>query len=271
MAPKETTYLLPVKPPTAPTTARSTNMTALTETATVGQLVTQKPGRAHIFEGFGIDYCCGGGRPLGDACRERGLDPGVVIAALRAADGDSSSASDRDWSQASSGDLIEHIVSTHHVYLRRELPRLAELLAKTEQAHGARHGELAECRRVFTALRTELESHMLKEEQILFPAIRNMESAAPGQATFVGSVQGPIHAMEQEHESAGQALQTLRALTHDFTPPADACNTWRAMLDGLQTLEADLHQHIHKENNILFPRAIGLEGKHARPASSDQP
>lgn len=245
-------------------------MTALSETATVGQIVVNRPSRARVLEGFGIDYCCGGKRPLGEVCRERGLDPQVVIAALRVADADASPVRGRDWSQASTDELIEHIVSTHHVYLRTELPRLAELALKTEQAHGERHGELAECRTVFGAVRAELESHMLKEEQVLFPAIRNMESTTPGRATFIGSVQDPIRAMEQEHESVGLALLKLRALTNDFTPPADACNTWRALLDGLQALEADLHLHIHRENNILFPRAIELEKSHARAASSAQ-
>lgn len=245
-------------------------MNAPSEATMVGQIVSERLGRARVFEGFGIDYCCGGRRPLGEACRELGLDPQVVIAALRASDAEASPTQERDWTQTSSDVLIEHIVSTHHVFLRRELPRLADLALKTEQAHGQRHGELAECRNVFEALRAELESHMLKEEQILFPAIRNMESAARGQATFVGSVQGPIRVMEHEHKSAGQALSRLRELTNDFTPPEDACNTWRALLEGLKALESDLHQHIHKENNILFPRAVSLETSHAGPGPAPQ-
>jgi regulator of cell morphogenesis and NO signaling len=243
-------------------------MIALSEHATVGQIVAERAGRARVFEGFGIDYCCGGKRPLGEACSEHGLDAKVVIDAIRTADAEAAPTQEEDWSRVPTNELIEHIVGMHHAFLRRELPRLGELAMKTEEAHGERHGELAECRSVLAALHAELESHMLKEEQILFPAIRNMESASPGREGFFGSLQGPIGVMEHEHESAAEALSRLRELTNDFTPPEDACNTWRALLDGLRTLETDLHQHIHKENNILFPRAIGLETGHAHTAPS---
>jgi len=238
-------------------------MTGVSETTHVGELVAERAGRARVFEQFGIDYCCGGKRPLGEVCQERGLDTGEVIAALHAADAGTATTEARDWVHATLSELIENIVGTHHAYLRRELPRLTELMAKTERAHGAEHGELAESGTVLGALRAELELHMLKEERLLFPAIRSLEAGSAERTGLGGSGQGPIRVMEQEHDSAGRALTTLRELTNDFTPPADACNTWRALLDGLCTLETDLHEHIHKENNVLFPRALRLEA--ARP------
>jgi regulator of cell morphogenesis and NO signaling len=239
------------------------------EDTLVGRIVAEKPGRARIFEAFGLNYCCGGTRPLGEACRERGLDPNVVLAALHAADGQPAPIQQRDWSNASLGELIDHILSTHHVYVRQELPRLDALMAKTEQRHGGQHAELAECRQVLSALRAELASHMLKEEQFLFPAIRNMESAPTGQATSTRSVQAPIHVMEHEHESAMKAFARLRELTDDFTPPPNVCNTFRVLFDGLRVFEADLEQHIHKENDILFPRAMELEGMQAQTAPAE--
>jgi regulator of cell morphogenesis and NO signaling len=245
-------------------------MSSLAETARVGDLVTERPRRSRVFEEFGIDYCCGGQRTLAVACLERGVDPDVVMAALRSSDAEPPSAQEPTAFWPSLTELIDDIVATHHASLRTELPRLAELFMKTEQAHGERHRELAECRQVFGNLRAELESHMRKEEQILFPAIRGLESSPAGGATSVGSVHGPIRVMEKEHDSAGDALLQLRKLTGDYTLPEDACNTWRSLLDGLKAFELDLHQHIHKENNILFPNALELEEVQARNINSVQ-
>jgi len=236
----------------------------------VGQLVAERPSRSRVFEEFGIDYCCGGKSSLRDACGERGIDAGEVIAALVEMDARRDATDDTDWRQASLAELIANIVTTHHAYLQRELPRLTELAQKTQQAHGARHSELTEVQTVLAGLRAELESHMLKEERILFPMIEAMEVSGRIEPSHCGSVQNPIGVMEHEHESAGRALGYLRELTAGFTPPVDACNTWRALLDGLRALETDLHEHIHKENNILFPRALGLATAHARTAPAAQ-
>lgn len=242
-------------------------MVEITSRATVGQLVAERPSRARVFEELGIDYCCGGKLPLEDACAERGLDVQNVVATLREADRQSEGSYDEAaWTDAPLGELIANIVDTHHAYLRRELPRLAGLTAKVHAAHGKRHPELAEVRRIFESLRAELDAHMMKEEQILFPLIRRMDSSPSLEAAHCGSVRNPIRVMEHEHDSAGAALAQMRRLTNDFTPPADGCNTYRATLDSLAQLESDLHAHIHKENNILFPRAIELEATLARTA-----
>lgn len=157
--------------------------------------------------------------------------------------------------------LIDHIEQVHHTYLRAELPRLRFLTSKVRTAHGGRHPELVEVERVFSALEAELASHMQKEEQVLFPMIRQLETSAVLPQFHCGSIGNPVFAMEREHDDAARGLATLRSLTDGYAPPEDACNSYRAMLDGLRELESDLHQHIHKENNVLFPRALGREGE----------
>jgi len=234
-------------------------MNTLDAQTTVGELVVEQPGRARVFERHGIDFCCGGKTPLSDACAKKSIDIEQIIGELNAADKAPATRDEADWSKASLSNLIDHIVDTHHAYLVLELPRLSAIVAKVAEVHGERHPELAQVRSTYEALREELESHMMKEEHILFPAIRMMEQSGGGGGLPFGSINNPIHMMEFEHDSAGRALAQLRALTHDFTTPADGCNTYRAMLHGLERLEADLHLHIHKENNILFPRAAALE------------
>jgi regulator of cell morphogenesis and NO signaling len=224
----------------------------------IGTLVAEHPDRARVFERFGLDYCCGGKQPLAAACKEAGLDAAEVARALVEADAHVAPG-ETDWSQASLAELVAHIVATHRAYLRRELPRLTGLAGKVVEVHGQRHPGLGECRDVFAGLCAELEPHMQKEEVILFPMIARMEAARWAEAVFCGSIRNPIRVMEMEHDSAGAALASLRRLTGDHTPPADACNNYRGLLSGLADLEADLHQHIHKENNILFPRAARLE------------
>jgi regulator of cell morphogenesis and NO signaling len=217
---------------------------------TVGELVVERPGRSRVLESFRIDYCCGGRKPLEVACREAGAEVERVVEALERADAAPRGRDhDRAWDEAESRELVEHIVSVHHELLRRELPRVGGLIEKVVRAHGSKHAELPEVQATFHELYEELESHMAKEENILFPAI--LDRAA---GRWQGSFDGPIGMMEHEHVLAGQALEALRRLTRDYAPPADACNTYRAMLDGLAELEHDLHQHIHEENNILFPR-----------------
>ena len=245
-------------------------MADVTTSTTVGQLVAERPGRARVFERFGIDYCCGGKKALGDVCAAQGLDTQRVAAALREADQQPAATDETDWTETSLDDLITNILNKHHAYLRRELPRLSEITAKVHSVHGQRHPELAEVRQTYDELRAELEAHMMKEEQILFPLIQAMETFQPLEAAHCGSVQNPIRVMEHEHDSAGAALARMRKLTNDFTPPEDGCNTYRAMLDGLAELEADLHQHIHKENNILFPHATKLEATLAQAATPGQ-
>jgi regulator of cell morphogenesis and NO signaling len=238
---------------------KDAGMPGFDTSTSVGEWVAEHPQTARVFEELQIDYCCGGDKPLAQACGAKGLDPDTIASRLSDAIAHTDDDSRRNWTQADLGELCDHIEATHHAFLRTELPRLAQLVDKVANVHGENHRELCDLRTVFTALRAELEPHMLKEEQILFPAIRQLEnSTSPPQFPF-GTVANPIHMMEHEHDNAGGALKRIRELTADFHVPEEACNTWSVMLDGLQNLEADLHQHIHKENNILFPRAQQLE------------
>jgi regulator of cell morphogenesis and NO signaling len=225
----------------------------------IGQWVAQRPSRSRIFESLGLDYCCGGATPLDRACREKGLDVAMVLCKLEADEVHGSLHDRFDGTSATMGELIDHIVAFHHDYLRRELPRLAVLADQVAGAHGTRHPELAELREILAALQAELTLHLLKEEKILFPMIKKLEAAKEMPLFHCGSVSNPMFVMKHEHEDAGAALARLRALTGSYTPPGDACRTYVAMLCGLAELEADLHLHIHEENNILFPRARAAE------------
>ena len=230
---------------------------------TVADIAAGSLPAVRVFERLGIDYCCGGKRPLAEVCREKGLDVGAVQRELDAA-GRASEAEGRDWTTAPLRDLVDHIVGTHHAYLRREFQPLGDRLEKVYRVYNERYGPtLVGLPEVFDALRSELEMHMFKEERILFPAIVAAESAmssgAPLLRTPFGPLANPIGMMEAEHESAGQALARIRAITGNFAIPDYACVTYRALMSGLQELEQDLHLHIHLENNILFPRATALE------------
>ena len=233
-------------------------MTALDIHAQVGQVVAERPARSRVFEHHGIDYCCGGKVTLEDVCRNKGIDPATVIAELEAVD--AKNATDGvNPADMTMTELAEHIVLTHHAYLHEELPRLSALIDKVAAVHGAKYAWLENVRATFADLVAELVPHMMKEERILFPMIRELDHAVAAPSFHCGSVKNPIRAMEQEHDGAGRALRLLRALTGDFTPPEGACNSFRAMLDGLAALETDMHQHIAKENNVLFVRAATVE------------
>ena len=221
-------------------------MTITLETP-VGEIASRHPLATRIFARHQIDFCCGGGKPLGEVCQPKGIDGSTVVAEIEQ---ELSTGPDTDaqWDTAPLDDLIEHILSTYHRSLDEELPRLEAMLRKVNTVHGEKDPKrLAELLDVFLGLRAELTEHMMKEEQILFPMIQ------AGQGSFAT---GPVSVMEHEHESAGNALRQMRSLTDDYTPRSDACNTWRALWAGLEQLEVDLHQHIHLENNILFPRAL---------------
>lgn len=232
-------------------------MSAVSADTSVAQLVTDRPARARVFEQLGIDYCCGGERPLAEACAEKNLDPKTVVKMLDVAAEAASAEPTTDWSDVSLTNLIEHITSTHHDYLRRELPRLERLLAKTCRAHGDQVSWLQPAWTVFQSLKQDLFDHMKSEEEYVFPAIRTLAAGRvlPDGSSLDGSA---IEQMEDEHDEAGRALQQLRTLTSEYTPPEWACPTFRAALDGLRELEGDMHRHVHKENNILFPRARSL-------------
>ena len=224
----------------------------LSNEKTVGELAVENPAAARVFKKYGIDYCCGGKNLLETACKERDIALSALLDELAASQPESE---ERDWKTAPLRDLIAHIVTRHHAYLKSELPRIADLFAKVLRAHGEREPRLAEASEVFDVLKEELDAHLMKEEMILFPAIVRIEA---GSNTGVAcSIEHPIARMEYEHESAGRALAQMRHLTLDYQIPDEACNTYRALFAALIELEGDLHQHIHLENNILFPRAAG--------------
>ena len=234
-------------------------MSTITQERTVAELVLERPSRSRVFESLGIDYCCGGKKTLEEACAKKKIAPPHVIELLAALDGDSALELQPDPGAMPLGDLIDHILEAHHAYLRRELPRLGAMLQKVERVHGDRNERLAAMLSIFEAFTLELNQHMMKEEEILFPAIARMESTGAEVAACFGGLANPIARMEAEHDDAGNALEQLRSLSNDYTPPDWACNTYRALLDGLHDLECNMHAHVHKENNILFPRAIRLE------------
>jgi regulator of cell morphogenesis and NO signaling len=225
---------------------------------TIGDLVTERPSRARVFETFGIDYCCGGKKPLAEACQARGIDPQTVLGVLRMLD-EQRPEPERDWSQASMNELCAHIEQTHHAYLKQDLPRMEYLVKRVAERHGQHQPHLLELRDTFLAMKAELEDHMMKEERILFPLCRVLEQADALPPLHCGSVDNPIRQMVHEHNDAGAALAKMRQLTGGYTPPPEACNTYRAMYDALAELERDMHRHVHKENSILFPKAAAAE------------
>ncbi len=230
---------------------------------TVADIATQSLAAVRVFEEYGIDYCCGGKKPLEDACRAQGLQPDAVLAYLERATAGNSGA-ETDWRTAPLSDLIRHIVTKHHEYLRIELPRINQRLAKVMAKYGEQDRDtLGPVPGHFTALWQELDQHMHKEEAILFPVIEQYEAAARSNGATplppFGSIAAPIRVMEVEHDGAGDALRAIRESTCGYHVPDHACITYKSLLDGLRELEADLHVHIHLENNILFPRALELE------------
>jgi regulator of cell morphogenesis and NO signaling len=225
----------------------------------VGKIVAKHPQVARVFEQHQIDYCCRGGTTLAEACKCQDVDLDRVVAEIEQIQNNSEASDETSWDKAPLTELANHIVETHHAFLATELPRISGLTEKVFNAHGDKRPELAKVVETFKLMREELESHMAKEEQILFPAIQTMEAQASPQSFPFGSVANPIGMMEHEHDDAGNALRRLRELTDNYTPPTDACPTYRVMLESLENLEQDLHLHIHKENNILFPRAKELE------------
>ena len=235
-------------------------MTAATKT--VRDIALEQPTAIRVFEQFGIDYCCGGRKPLAEACAAGSLEIEAVIAALE--DAEKKPATEvESWAGRSLQSLSSHIVTKHHAYVKTELPRLALLAQKVVNRHGSTKPELPMIAAALAQLDDELTQHLGKEESILFPYIALLEQSVPlGTArpeSCFGTVANPIAMMTQEHDAAGGLLAGIRRLSGDFTTPPDACPTFHAFYDGLREFEQDLHQHIHLENNILFPRAIELE------------
>lgn len=217
---------------------------------TVGELVAERPGRSRVFQAFKIDFCCQGGRTLREACERKGVALEAVVEQLEAESADKSAPANNP-AELPIAELADYIVEVHHGFLRRELPRLHAMSERVAHVHGGHTPALVEMFHVFSGMASELASHIIKEEQALFPAIVAMSQGGPAP----GDLEAPIACMLHEHEDAGAALEKLRELSHGFQPPADACNTYRALFAGLRDLEEDLHRHIHLENAVLFPAA----------------
>lgn len=205
----------------------------LLDDRTVRDLASTNPAAARIFEKFGIDYCCGGGKTLGQACAGAQVSIGEVVQALEKS---GPSEIDRDWQTASLTELAKHIVEKHHGYVRREIPGLIDLLAKVVQVHGQNHVELREIEFTFLALAEELTNHLLKEERMLFPHIGQLEAAdscgsRPAPPMF-GTVRNPVRMMVMEHDAAGELLQKLRRLTNGYPVPEDACYEFSDVVSG---------------------------------------
>jgi regulator of cell morphogenesis and NO signaling len=229
--------------------------TTISPDSTLGELVTADPSLARHLERHGLDYCCGGSRTIAEACSTHRLDVDEVIAELAR----TTHAPAPAWTSMDASELAEHIESTHHRYLWEELPRLSALMDKVESVHGRRHPELTDVGRCFDELRADLQPHLLKEERVLFPMIRELATATTMPSFHCGSVGNPIAVMVREHDTAGELLARLRELTDDYTPPADSCVSYEMLYRGLAELEADTHLHVHKENNVLFPMAEHME------------
>ncbi|HEY3381718.1 MAG TPA: iron-sulfur cluster repair di-iron protein [Vicinamibacterales bacterium] len=230
-------------------------------TTTIRSIVADDFRAAAVFEKHGIDFCCGGNRPIADVCGEQGLDGRQIVADLEEA-----LASEVDVPRFNSWDLdflANYIVSNHHAYVRQAIDTIGAHTRKVADVHGGHHPEVKEIAAAFAAIAAEMAQHMLKEERMLFPYIGQLAAAArvrtaPSPAPF-GSVANPIRMMEAEHQSAGDTMATIRRLSGDYTLPADACTTFKVTYQELQAFEADLHRHVHLENNILFPKALALE------------
>jgi regulator of cell morphogenesis and NO signaling len=231
-------------------------------TKTVRELAVEIPNATRVFEDFGIDYCCGGKRSLDEACNAANLPVDEVIKALSTA-AQPSASGHGPLQSGSLAELIDHIVKTHHKFTREETARLNKLLDKVCSVHGKNHPELLAIRETFLGLEQELRVHLMKEENVLFPYIVRTEEALfqnePPLPGPFGTVQNPIRMMMQEHDGAGEALRQIRQASHNFTAPQDACISYQTLYQALAGFEKDLHQHIHLENNILFPRAVEME------------
>ena len=236
---------------------------SVTAERTVRDLALESSSATRVFEKLGIDYCCGGDKPLEEACRAAKLSVEEVQNALDSAQRESNSTTVRDWQHEPLSELIAHITARHHKFVRQEIARLGPLFEKVCGVHGKNHAELLHIQAVFRGLAQELTSHMMKEEMVLFPYIVRMEEAViqgePVLPPPFGTIANPVAMMEHEHDSAGAALRAVRAASDGYVAPEGGCASYQALYRALAEFEADLHQHIHLENNILFPRAVVME------------
>ena len=225
---------------------------------TIGEIAAENVAAIGVFERFGIDYCCGGRRPLAQACREAGITVGEFESALGTLAAPPEIG--LDWNLRTLTDLQAYLVGRFHVHAREELQVLQQLAAKVVSVHGRNHPELSRIAALIEALEQDMLPHMLKEEMVLFPYVEGLES---GQGAAVpscfGSIENPIRVMLAEHEAVGDLLRDLRANSDGYTPPGDACFSYRELYRRLAAFERETHEHIHLENNVHFPRTLALE------------
>jgi regulator of cell morphogenesis and NO signaling len=228
----------------------------------VSDLVARDYRTAAVFESFGIDFCCKGNRSIGEVCSNKQLEPDILISHL-AHVVKQAEQPEVDYASWPADLLADYIEKKHHRYVQQKSVEIMPFLDKVTRVHGDRHPELLEIRQLFGDAVTELAEHMKKEELILFPFIRNMEKARRTgdgiSKPMFGSVENPVNMMMLEHNIEGERFTRMASLSNGYTPPEDACNTYRVTLAMLREFEQDLHLHIHLENNILFPTAIQLE------------
>lgn len=223
----------------------------------VGSLVAEDYKYADIFKRHGIDFCCGGGISVEEACKKRGVNCDELVNDLLSVNSKSQNISGaKDWPLDK---LIDHIINTHHTYIKENIPLLLEYSNKVAKVHGDHHPETIKINRQLYVLVDELLPHLTKEETVLFPyLIKLVEKKAQPNPSF-GTVQNPIRIMMEEHDAAGDIMRSISELSSEYTPPASACATYKVLYQKLLEFENDLHQHIHLENNILFPRALAVE------------
>jgi regulator of cell morphogenesis and NO signaling len=230
----------------------------------LAQIVNSNHRAAAVFEKYQLDFCCKGKRTLKQACEEKELNAGQIVTELEEVPSGNSCTVPVNYDRFTLSQLSDYIVNMHHSYVKKEMPAIFHYLEKVSSKHGDRHPEMHKVFALFAAIKEEMEHHMQKEELVLFPRIKETEKqVAGGNEIVVNSTYllSPINMMEQEHEHAGAMLAEIRQLTANYTPPADACTTYRLSFASLEAFEKDLHQHIHLENNILFPKALKLFGE----------
>ncbi len=236
----------------------------------VRDMALSNPGARQILEDAGLDYCCGGGKSLKEACLHADIPPEEVLDLLRE-NAKNATTEDKNWMTAPLCDLTKHIREKHHGYVRQAIPHTQALMDKVASKHGENHKELFKIGALFAEVGREMIVHMQKEEMILFPYIDSLERASEAHESieppFFQTVRNPIHMMMKEHDASGHSVAKIRFLTSDYTPPAGACTSFKALYEALKEFETDLHQHVHLENNILFPRAVDLEATAGRPSS----
>jgi regulator of cell morphogenesis and NO signaling len=230
---------------------------------TLAEIVKENLHSAIVFEEYGLDFCCRGNRSLKNACDEKEIDMKVIVNELEKLSGsDNGLQNIDDWDLSF---LIDYIINNHHQYVRRMIPIISLHSDKVASVHSKNHPETLKIADFFLAVREELQKHMIKEERMLFPYIKQLDYAKKNNEQIAappfGTIRNPMMMMESEHKSAGDAMYNIRELSVNYNPPADACNTFKALYSEFKEFEADLHKHIHLENNILFPKSIKLEGE----------